>query len=54
MIDKKQVSEMRKLTEIARSRGKILPVSEAFRLFPVEEEAHKGKQEYWTQGEKDA
>ena len=31
-----------------RELGQVLNVAEAFRKYPVEEEIHKGKLEYWT------
>ena len=31
-----------------REYGQVLNVAEAFRKYPVEEEIHKGKLEYWT------
>ena len=36
---------------IARGRrlGRVKDVSDAFKNYPVEEEAHKGKLDYWTQ-----
>jgi hypothetical protein len=41
------VAEMKELAELGKERGKVLPVSEAFVLHPVEDEAHEGKLEYW-------
>jgi len=32
-----------------RDLGQVLNVAEAFNIYPVDEEAHKGKLEYWTQ-----
>jgi hypothetical protein len=52
-MDKELVAQMKELIESGRKQGKVVPVSEAFRSFPVEEEPHKGKLEYWTQGAKD-
>ena len=40
--------EMKELVTEARKNNTILPVSEAFKLFPVEDEVHEGKLEYWT------
>lgn len=50
-MDKHLVSQMRELVEKARKEGAILQVSEAFDLYPVEDEIHEGKLEYWTTGE---
>ena len=46
-MDRKLTLKMKELTKIARQKGKVLPVSEAFRIHPVSEESHKGKIEYW-------
>jgi hypothetical protein len=43
--------EMKELIEIGREKGKVLHFSKAFEMYPVEEESHKGKLEYWTKGE---
>jgi predicted secreted protein len=51
-MDKNLVSQMKDLVEAGRKKGAILPVSEAFDAFPVEDEPHKGKIEYWQQGAK--
>ena len=32
-----------------REKGRVLKVSEAFIKYPVSEEEHEGKLEYWTQ-----
>jgi hypothetical protein len=45
---KKIVDEMKELVELGKERGKVLPVSEAFVLHPVEDEVHEGKLEYWS------
>lgn len=37
-----------KLVEISKKRGLIKSHIEAFKEFPVEEEKHKGKKEYYT------
>ena len=36
----------------ARELNLVLHVSEAFKRYPVEEEDHKGQQEYWKQEKK--
>ena len=51
-MDKTLTLQMRELVEKGRDKGRVLPVSEAFEIFPVEDEAHKGKIEYWTKGVK--
>lgn len=33
----------RKLTELAKKKGLVQPHTVAFKIFPVEEEVHKGK-----------
>ncbi|MDR0221203.1 MAG: hypothetical protein LBI54_07370 [Lachnospiraceae bacterium] len=48
-MEKEIVFEMKELTELGRKRGKVLPVSQAFELHPVEDEAHEGKLEYWNE-----
>ena len=50
-MDKSLTQKMRKLTAKGKASGKVLPVSEAFKLFPVDNEAHNGKIEYWKQGD---
>ena len=42
--------DFKKIVTIARQQGKVLPVTEAFKRYPVEDEDHKGKLEYWTEG----
>ena len=41
--------DFKELVAIGRKQGKVLPVSEAFRLHPVEDEVHQGKAEYWIE-----
>ena len=41
------VLEMEELIKIGEAQGKVLHISEAFEMYPVEEEVHKGKIEYW-------
>jgi hypothetical protein len=41
-MDEKLVSRMKELTKLSKENGNIVPVSEAFKKFPVEEEVHKG------------
>jgi len=50
-MTKASVSKMKELTKKAEDQNKILSVSEAFRMYPVEEEKHKGKLEYCLKGE---
>ena len=47
MIPKELVDEMREAIKTGKERGKVLHVSEAFKMYPVEEEDHKGKIDYW-------
>ena len=47
-MDRELVFKMKELTRLAKEKGKILHVSEAFKVYPAEEEAHKGKAEYWV------
>ncbi|MCL2638512.1 MAG: hypothetical protein FWD48_09100 [Oscillospiraceae bacterium] len=51
MMTEKLIKEMKELNKIAREKGRILTIDEAFELYPVEEEVHKGKLEYWTKGD---
>ena len=46
------IAKMKELVYEGYRKGKVLPVSEAFDLYPVEEEVHKGELEYWIQGAK--
>ena len=50
-IPQELIQEMKELIKRGRENGKILPLSEAFRMYPVEEEVHKGRIEYWTDPE---
>ena len=50
-MDKILVQQMKELVEKGKKKGKVLPVEEAFKMFPVEEEAHKGKIDYWIKEE---
>ena len=51
-ISEKSIKEMKELRNFARKNGiKEIPISEAWRMFSVEKEVHKGKIEYWTGGE---
>ena len=45
MVMPKELKEKAKKTFID---VKALPLEDAFKLFPVEEEAHGGKIEYWN------
>lgn len=46
-MDKESILKMKELIEMGRQNGKVLPVSEAFKIHPPEDEAHQGKIEYW-------
>jgi len=48
-MNEESVAKMKELVKEASQQNKIMNVSEAFRLYPVEEEPHKGNLEYWTQ-----
>jgi len=50
-MDKDLLLKMRKLAQVARQQGRVLPVSQAFVTFPIEDEEHKGKVEHWTEQE---
>ena len=43
--------KFREAVKKGKENGKALHYSEAFKLFPVEEEDHQGKIEYWTEEE---
>jgi len=47
-MDEKLVAQMKELVGKAETQNKILPKSEAFHNFPVEDEVHEGKIEYWA------
>ena len=50
----KKTSRSKATIARAREMGRVLHVSEAFKAYPVEEEAHKGSISYWMQeGEPD-
>jgi hypothetical protein len=49
-MDKESILKMKELIQLGREKGRVLPVSEAFKMYPVEEEAHKGMVEYWENG----
>ena len=48
-MDEKLVAKMKELVKLAENDGSVLPVSEAFKLYPVSEEIHKGQLDYWVQ-----
>ena len=41
------ILEARELIALGEKKGRVLPVSAAFEMYPVEEEFHKGKLEFW-------
>jgi len=41
--------KFREAVKKGMENGKVLHFSEAFKMFPVEEEEHQGKIEYWTE-----
>ena len=45
----KSSSRVKAIIARGREKGRVLNVAEAFTKYPVEEEAHKGKLEYWSQ-----
>ena len=51
-MNEESVAKMKELTKEGYQKGKVLHVSEAFRKYPVEEEPHKGKLDYWIKGAK--
>ena len=51
-MNEESVIKMKEIVKEGYKKNKVLHVSEAYRLYPVEEEPHEGKIEYWTQGEK--
>ena len=42
-------NRVKSIIERGREKGRVINVAEAFIKYPVEEEEHKGKLEYWTQ-----
>jgi len=51
MIPKHLADEMKELINIARENGLTYPVSEAFKMFPTEEEGIESTKEYWLKKE---
>ena len=52
--DSSQETRSRKeLIARGREAGRVLHVSEAFTKYPVEDEDHKGKLDYWTEEDSD-
>ena len=51
-MEKSQILKMKELTQIARQKDKVLPAADAFKLYPVADETHQGKMEYWNTKEK--
>ena len=51
-MHEESVAKMKELVKESCRENKVLHISEAFRLYPVEAESHKGELEYWTQGSK--
>ena len=45
------IAQMKELTEQAKKENKILPVSEAFRMYPAEAKLVDGKIEYIEKGD---
>jgi len=45
------IKKMKDLTKRSKVAGRVLPVSRAFEMYPVKDEVHKGKIEYWTDPE---
>ena len=43
------MSRAKEIIARGREKGRVLHVSEAFKKYPVREEEHKGKLEYWEQ-----
>jgi len=50
-ISPDSIRKMKELVALGRKAGKVLPVEEAFIMYPVEDEAHAGKREYWENKE---
>ena len=50
-MNEDKILGIKELIQIARHKGKVLPVSCAFEMYPVEDETHKGKIEYWKSEE---
>jgi len=46
-MDKELILKMKELIRVARQQNKVLPVATAFETYPVEDEDHNGKIEYW-------
>ena len=50
-MNKELVNQMKELTDKGIAQGKVLSVSEAFVMYPVEKEVHKGNLDYWLSEE---
>ena len=46
-MDKLLIEKAKKAILSGRKKGRVLDVSEAFKKYPVENEIHKGKLEYF-------
>jgi len=51
MMSPVSIEKMKELTKQARDENRIISKSEAFKMYPVKEEAHKGKLEFCLKGE---
>jgi hypothetical protein len=51
MIPKNLADEMKDLINLAREKGLTYPVSDAFKMFPTEEEGPESNKEYWLKKE---
>jgi len=45
------IKKMKELTKKAKEQKKVISVSEVFKMYPVEEETHKGNLENCLKGE---
>ncbi|MCL2088605.1 MAG: hypothetical protein FWH14_03890 [Oscillospiraceae bacterium] len=50
-MDKQSETKAKNIIKRGREIGAVVHVSEAFEMFPVEEEEHKGNIEYWKSEE---
>jgi len=46
------INKMKELTKKAKKQNKVITLAEAFDMYPVEEEKHKGKIEKCLEGER--
>lgn len=51
-VNKTLIERAKEAIEMGKKNGRILDISEAFKKYPIEDEIHKGKLEYFQQKDK--